>query len=257
MRMGVCAAVGKLQSVPAGLGFLEETVTNLLCPREGEIAFEARLQAAQKSPRPVEAANIFIPGDMKTTGPDVNPSALDAYVTVACRRAGKAGLRTIVFGSGGSRKVPDGFDRAKAADQLVESLIRWGQIAQASGILIVLEPLEKAGCNIVNSVPEGVEIVRRVNHPSIRLLADTYHMGRDGERPENLLAARGLLAHVHVAEIAGRRYVGATGEDHRPYFRVMKAIGYDGPVCMECKWNDLQAELPAAVEELRGQWETA
>lgn len=257
MRIGVCAAVGKLQSFPAGLGFLEETVTNLLCPKEADTLFEPKLQTAQKSPRPVEAANIFIPGDLKTTGSDVDPAALDAYVTVVCRRAGKAGLRTIVFGSGGSRKVPDGFDRAKAADQIVDSLKRWGPIAQASGVLIALEPLEKAGCNIVNSVPEGAEIVRRVDHPSIRLLADTYHMGRDGEKPENLLEARGLLAHVHVAEIAGRRYVGATGEDHRPYFRVMKAIGYDGPVCMECKWNDLQAELPAAVEELRRQWEAA
>jgi sugar phosphate isomerase/epimerase len=122
--------------------------------------------------------------------------------------------------------------------------------------MLVLEPLHKAECNIVTSVSEGADIVAEVDHPSVRLLADTYHMAVDGEGPDAIRNAGERIVHVHAAEADGRRPVG-TKEDHRPYFAALKHSGYDGAISIEAKWDDRDKQLPAAIANLRRQWEEA
>lgn len=263
MRIGVCTNINvckgiKRLSVPAeGMTYVEPAVGDLLCPAAAAAAFEERLAAAQAAGVPTEAANCFFPGDLKTTGPDVDADALDAWVRTTCRRAAAAGVTRIVFGSGGSRRVPDGFDYDRACEQLVASLKRFGPIADDCGVVIVLEPLNSKECNIVTSVAEGAELVRAADHPNIRLLADTYHMARDGEGPDSILRAGELIQHVHCAEGDGRGPLGATGEDQRAVFRALKDIGYDQRISIECRWEDFEAQLPEAIAEVRRQWETA
>ena len=257
MRTGVCATIAKLPGPVAGLDYLEATVADLLCPRQDAAAFAERLAAARAAPAPVEALNIFLPGELKTTGPDVDLAALDAYVATACRRAGAAGVKIIVFGSGGSRRVPEGFDHAAAGEQLADHLKRWGPLVAAAGVTLALEPLNRTECNIVNSLAEGADLVRRAGHPSIRLLADTYHMAVEGEGPQAIRQAAGLIVHVHCAEGNGRGPLGATGEDHRGYFRALKDVGYDARVSIEAKWTAFQAQLGPALAELRRQIQTA
>lgn len=257
MRIGVCTSPEELARPVEGLTFVEPSVTGLLCPKEDEAVFAERLAAARAAAAPVEAVNCLIPGDMKTTGPEVDAAALDAYIGVVCRRAARAGVKRIVFGSGGSRKVPDGFDHERAAGQLVEHLKRWGRIAAGHGVTFVVEPLNAAETNIINTVDEGAELVRRADHPNVRLLADTYHMARDGDKPEAIRRAGGLIAHVHCAEGGGRVPVGFGGEDHRPYFRALKDIGYDDRVSIEATWENFAQQLGRAVAELRKQIDSA
>ncbi len=256
MKIGVCNSPNNHGAV-AGLDYIEGTVADLLCPLADEAAFAARLAAVKAAAVPVTAANCFIPGDIKSTGPAVDIAKLDAYVTTVLSRAQRMGVKTIVFGSGGSRRVPEGFALADAQAQLVEHLKRWGPIAARCGVTIVLEPLNKAECNIVTSVDEGALLVLQANHPSIRLLIDTYHMAKDADPVDAIRRAKGLIAHAHCAEGNGRGPIGATGEDHRPYFRALKDIGYAGAMSIEAGWKDYANQLPAAVAELRRQIETA
>jgi len=257
MRIGVCTSVTNVEQVPPGLDFLEGTVGELLCPRRDESAFEEALSRVRGAPLPVEAANALIPGDLKTTGPDSDPEAVEAYVAGVCERARRMGLKRVVFGSGGSRRVPGGFDRERAADQIVEHMRRWAPLAERAGVILVLEPLNRGETNIVNSVDEGAELVRRVDHPCVRLLADTYHMAKEGESPDAVRRAGELIAHVHCAEAGGRVPLGFGGEDHRPYFRALKDIGYDDRIAVEARWENFPRDLPRAVAELRRQIDTA
>jgi len=257
MRIGICTAPENVTHAVEGLCFIEPTVAGLLCPRQGESAFAERLAAAQAAPLPVEAVNCLLPGELKTTGPEVDFEAVAAYIRVVCARARKVGIKRIVFGSGGSRKVPEGFDHARAAQQIVEHLKRWGPIAAENDLTIVVEPLNKSETNIINTVDEGAELVRRADHPNVRLLADTYHMARDGDEAQAIRRAGGLIAHAHCAEAGGRAPVGFGGEDHRPYFRALKDVGYDDRVAIEASFQDLQAQLPRAVEKLRQQIQSA
>jgi len=257
IRIGVCGAPESIPVRPKGLDYIEGTVGDLLRPREPEEAFAARLAAVRGAAVPAEAVNCFLPGDLKTTGPTVDVAALDAYVTTALARAQRMGLKVVVFGSGGSRSVPEGFPRGRAEEQLVEHLKRWAAPATAAGVMIVLEPLNRAECNIVTSVDEASEVVRRVGHPAVRVLFDTYHMAKDGEGPDGLRRAGALLAHGHCAEADGRGPLGTVGEDQRHYFRALKDAGYRGAISIEARWSDLAAQVGPAVAELRRQIRTA
>lgn len=253
-NLNVCEGIGKLDGA-AGVAYAEAAVGELLVPAEDETAFQARLAAARSSGVAIEGVNCLFPAALKTCGPEVDDAAVDAWIETVCRRSAAAGVKRIVYGSGGSRRVPEGFAMGKAREQIVGHLRRTGPVAARHGVVIVLEPLNKAECNIVTTVAEGAGIVRDVNHPSIRLLADTYHMAKDGEGPASIRDAKGLIAHVHAAEGNGRGPLGTTGEDQRPYFRALKDIGYDERISIECNWKDFGSQLGPAIAELRKQWD--
>jgi len=257
MRIGVCTGLGGLSGPVSGVEYIEPTVAELLCPKDDEATFGQRLQAARSAPLAPEAVNCFFPGDLKNTGPDVDADALDAWVETCCRRASEVGVRIIVFGSGGSRQVPEGFDRARAAGQIVENLKRYGRIAARHSVCIVLEPLHRKDCNIVTTVDEAAGLVHAAGDPSVRLLADTFHMAMDNDPPDAIRRAGELIVHVHCAEGNGRGPLGTVGEDQRPYFRALKDVGYDGRISLECNWKDFAAQLAPGAAELRRQWETA
>jgi len=257
VRLGICAGLGVWSAAPGGLDFLEANVQGLLKPQAGEEEFAPQREAARACPVAVLAANCFLPGSLPCTGPDVDTDALDTYVQVALRRARQVGLRTIVFGSGGSRRVPDGFDPAAATAQLADHLGRWGPLAGEQDVTLAVEPLQKSDCNLITTVRQGATLVRRVGHPNVRLLADTFHMAADGDPPESIADAADLIAHVHVAELEGRTPPGTHGEDLRPYFRPLKQAGYDGAYSLECRWDDLPAQAPGALAELRRQIDEA
>jgi len=128
-------------------------------------------------------------------------------------------------------------------------------MAADHGVTLVVEPLQKRDCNIITTVGEGADLVRRADHPSIRLLADTFHMAADGDPPGSLDEAGELIAHVHVAELEGRTPPGVHGEDLRPYFRPLRQAGYDGAYSLECNWQNLDDQAAAALAELRRQIE--
>lgn len=257
MRVGACIGIGEIPAGGAGLDYIEPRVADLLMCDKDDAVFEASLAGVGAAAVRPEAVNCFLPSELKCAGPEVNPVALDAWAASACRRAEKVGVRIIVFGSGASRRLPDGFEPARAVEQMVDTLRRFGPIAADHGVTIALESLSAQDTNFITTIDEAAEIARAVEHPNIRLVADTYHMLRDGEGPESLARAGGLIVHVHCAEKAGRHPLGAGGEDQRPYFRALKDAGYDGRISLECKWRDIRAELPGGVEQVRLQWRTA
>jgi sugar phosphate isomerase/epimerase len=256
MDIGICCSPTDCPDACDGLAYVEAHVANFLMPREDAAAFKASLDAARACPVPTRAANCFIPGDLKTTGPDVDAVSVDAYVATAMARAAQVGITAIVFGSKGSRQVPDGFDHARALDQLVGHLRRWGPMAGDHGVEIVIEPL--CNCNIITTVGEGADLARRADHPAVKLLCDTWHMVRSDDPPAAIVDAGALIRHAHCSENNENRAApGTHGDDLRPYFRALKAIGYDGGMSLECSWKDMPAELPGGVAETHKQIQEA
>lgn len=256
MLLGVCTnAAANARTVAAStVDYVEENVQSFLAPRDGdEAAWRARLAAALAGGRPILAACCFLPADLPCVGPAVDRAAIRAWAATAFRRAAQAGMRTVVFGSGGSRRIPEGFDRAEARRQFVDLLRELGPLAQRHGVQIAVEPLNPSECNFITSVTEGAAVVREAATPGVRLLADLYHMLRAGEGPEALRGCAGLLVHVHVAEREKRTAPGVAGDDFRPFLAELAAIGYQGPVSIESGWDDLAAGLDKALAALRVQ----
>jgi len=253
-RLGVCTSIANAPAVKAAGGdYIEESVQGFLVPDRPESEFRPKAEAAAASPLPVRACNSFLPGSLKSVGPDARPDEIAAYAGTAFRRAREVGITTIVFGSSGSRSIPDGFDRTEARRQFVALLRRLGPLAESQGVVIAVEPLNRDETNFINTVGEGAAIVREAGHPSVQLLADIYHMLRENEGPDALVTAAPLLRHVHVAEKDRRTPPGVAGDDFRPYLRALRRAGYGGAISIECGWDDLAGQVPAALKALRDQ----
>ncbi|WP_372949885.1 sugar phosphate isomerase/epimerase family protein [Mariniphaga sp.] len=253
-EIGVCTSVSNADMLATqGYTYVEESVGGFLMPAKSEEEFNEILQQAQNAAIPVKACNSFIPGSLKSVGPEaVHPEILE-YMEIAFRRAQKAGVEYIVFGSGGSRAVPEGFSKEEALRQFTDLCSQMAPIAARYDVVVVLEPLNKKECNLINSVLEGGVIVEEVNHPNFRLLADIYHMMMDGEGPESIEKYGHLIEHTHIAEKEGRAAPGTHNEDFTAYFKALKEVGYEGKMSIECRWEDLETEAPTAIQAMKNQ----
>lgn len=248
MIFGVCGGPA-LSGVAraSGFAYIEDSVGSRLKPREDESAFRDALKHLPADTLPCPALNGFVPADLKITGPDVSMPALKAFATTVFERAQATGVKTIVFGSGGARRVPEGFDPRRAHGQLVAFCSMLAPLAFDRGITVVVEPLNRAECNVLTTVRESAELVREVGHAAVRLLVDGYHLLKDGDSLEDVVAHGELLAHVHVATVPGRLAPGAEDCDLGPFFRSLVRAGYKGRVSIEGKLDPAAQSLPRAI----------
>jgi D-psicose/D-tagatose/L-ribulose 3-epimerase len=161
-----------------------------------------------------------------------------------------------VFGSGGARRVPDGFAKDEAFAQLVDFGRRAAREAKAHGITIAIEPLRKQETNIINTAAEGLALVNAIGDPNFQLMIDFYHLASEHEDPAIVLRAKDHIRHLHVANPQGRVFPQKWDEfDYAPFFANLRAIGYDQRISVEGATTDLAAQGPAAVALLHRAFE--
>jgi Sugar phosphate isomerases/epimerases len=250
MRFGVCAGIEKAPLVAgAGYDYIELSVAGDLVPEESEAAWTEKRRAIEAMPLPVEAFNSFVRKG-KITGPEADFARLKRYVDVATERAAQVGGKILVFGSGGARNVPEGFPREQAEQQIVSFLNLCADASERTGVVVVIEPLNRTESNILNTVAEGAEYVRKVARPGVRNLADTYHMEHDGEPLQAITKFAEVLAHTHTAD-TDRRAPGTGIYDHVALFRALRDARYDARLSIECGWEDFAAQVGPALEHLK------
>lgn len=244
MRFGVCATIDRAPIVhKAGYDFIECTVVSLQ-GEKSDAEVKDTLDKYYNSPLPVEAFNVLLPGELKIVGEQVNKERIQHYLSNSLERVQRIGGKSIVFGSGKARGVPDGYSREKAQEQILQFLEWVADVAEPLGLIIVIEPLNRTECNIINSVPEAVQYAEQINRPSIQVLADFYHMYKEEEPLENMVLHQDRLRHIHVSD---SRY--APGMGDYPYDQFVDCVrraGYDGRVSIECQWNQFEDEVTNA-----------
>jgi sugar phosphate isomerase/epimerase len=253
---GIVASVSQDSVLHAnGYACLEESTQESFSPlnldRQG---FEKQLARLRMSKVPVYSCNVFLPGRLKLVGPQVDEAAVLNYADSVFHRAREAGLKIVVLGSGEARKIPPGFDATTARAQFVSIVRRMGALARAQGIILAMENLNRSETNFGNTLREVTALIREVDHPSVRVTADMYHMLREDESASAIIDAGPLLVHCHIAEEKDRARPGRYGEDFRPYFKALKEIGFRGRIMMECGWKDLRMEAGPALAYLERQW---
>ncbi|MFA6961656.1 MAG: sugar phosphate isomerase/epimerase family protein [Opitutaceae bacterium] len=236
MKIGICInPLDTLNWPSLPCDYLEANVQGLFIPEALDADFApVAVKLAPLAGR-IPAANCFLPGDLKVTGPSVDHDRLARYADTAFRRAASIGTKIIVFGSGGARQIPDGWSHTEAFEQFVRALEICAPLALKHGVTLVVEPLNRGECNLVNTVVEGAVVVARVNHPNIRLLVDIYHMACNDESPDDIVKVGPWIAHAHIAEKADRTAPGVAGDDFRPWMAALKRAGYTGNLSLECK----------------------
>lgn len=255
MKLGVCTGLENA-GILAELGFdyIETGLAAVAAmnPEDFSRAQETLLGSGLRC----EAMNVMLPGELPVVGPEVKPERVEDYLARAFARAARLGAQVIVFGSGGSRRVPEGFSWAGAWRQLRDYLTLADRQAGAQGLQIAIEPLRREECNILNRVSEAVELAAVLELPHVGVLGDTYHMWSGGEPLAVLAEADSLLRHVHIACPEGRRFpkeddpADRRGE-YQALFQILEEMGYPGRVSIEAGSERLAEDAAASLRLLR------
>jgi sugar phosphate isomerase/epimerase len=246
---GWCRGVEEAEMLKRiGFDYIECTLASLKL--ENEAVFNEKLPLYVNSPIPVLAFNVFFPGDIKVVGPEVDEERVRRYVHKAAAALNKIGAKTAVLGSGRSRNVPDGWDRKEAEEQFVQLLACISSEFSGTGVTLAIEPLNTKESNIVNSVSEGVMFAKQLNHPSIRVLADFYHMDEEKEPLHTLVENKDWLAHIHLAD-TGRLSPGTGQYPYTEFVAALQASGYSGMISAECTVKDPETELAASLAYMK------
>ena len=239
-RVAIAAAVGA-DYVETGF----ETLA-----REDGTKYDAFTEALANHGIRCESANCFIPGSMKVTGDDIDYDALRQYVARGMNRGEAVGLKTVVFGSGGARNVPEGFSFGEGFRQLAYFLREIaGPLAEQHGINVVVEPLWDS--NIINTAKEGAMLAAAANRPNVFSLVDLFHMYKMSDKLDNIRDLKGELMHAHIAEPSQRKYpLSAAEYDYKAFIDALEYAGC--PRCsVEARCDDFAAEAPVVMKLLR------
>lgn len=253
--IGTCGSIDQaVKGRAAGLSFIEVGLVPNCAPSVPEEAFQKWLGEVRAAVLPASRANVFFPGDIKLVGPKRDLGKVRDYANGCLARAVKAGVKIVTLGSGGARSMPEGTSVPEAVAQFTESCREIAKVAKKHGITVAVEPLNKGECNFLNRLSEVCEVVDAVNSPNLGATADIYHMRREKEGADALLAAGKRVRHCHIAEDKDRRAPGGAGDDFTDYFAALQTFGYEGGISIECTWTEVDAELPVAVAEISKQW---
>lgn len=246
MRFGITEIDKAPEAAKMGFDYLEVNASALE-QLSGE-AFERELVRIRECGLPAECSNILFHDITLLT--DEGSGRVEEYLRGVFCRLQRIGVETAVFGSGAARRRPEGMPYAEAWRRLRDVLRLTGSLAGEYGIRIAFESLCRAESDMVNTIPEAAAIASAVDLPNVWIVADSYHIFKDGEPVENLRLV-GRPGHVHVALRDGRCYPTYPEGQLRLFMDTLHAIGYDGRVTIEASTRCFEAEAPLALATLR------
>lgn len=156
------------------------------------------------------------------------------YLNALIDFCGDIAGRYMIFGSPKQRNTV-GISVEEANKYFADGLAQVADHAQQRGVKILIEHLDKTQTDVVNTLAEGLEIVKKVNHPHIELMFD-FHNTLDETEPFDVLIRKYYehIFHVHVQEMDGRHLgTGTAVNDYVKAFQTLKDLNYDKWVSLE------------------------
>jgi sugar phosphate isomerase/epimerase len=169
---------------------------------------------------------------LRLTDPDAKIRAqARAFVSSVIDFAGSFGAPAIVGSMQG--RWEGSVTREQAFDWLREHLEQLGPRANALGVPLLFEPLNRYETNLVRSVAEGLELLKPLRTKNVKLLVDLFHANiEEASITDALRLAGSDLGHVHFAD-SNRQAVGLGHTDFSPIAEALAGIGFNGYVSAE------------------------
>lgn len=179
---------------------------------------------------------IGLPGeyDIASMDPEVRKNGID-YVRrllEAIYVMGGDMLGGIIYSSW--PKTNETYDSKKYLwENSVRSVKEVAKTAGDYGITYNLEIVNRFEQLLLNTVDEGLEFLKQVESPNVKLLLDTFHMNIEEDSFRDAICrADKAIGHLHIGECNRK----TPGNGHMPWdeiFGALKEIGYEGRIVME------------------------
>lgn len=187
--------------------------------------------------------NMF-PAQVRLLGEEASLPVIRAYLDTAFERMHALHVRKIVLGSSGARALPAGMSASEGSRRLselvAETIVPY---LEREDITLVIEPIGSYEANFIHTLPEGMEIVRQVNHPRVRLLADSVHLLYEKETPAHITQYAPYLRHIHLCETARALPGQQPSAGLEAILTAIRQAGYEGTVSFE--------PTPHSLEQMR------
>jgi len=196
----------------------------------------------------------LVPSMTSGSGPNTIPIGLNRLenhdkVLESVKRditlAAEAKVQNVITFSGNRKGLPDG----EGLENCLAGLNKIKGYAEEKGVTVNLELLNSKVNHkdyMADHSAWGVELMKRVNSPKIKLLFDIYHMQiMEGDLIRNIRASIDFIGHFHTGGNPGRNEIDDSQEVN--WHAVAKAIadtGYQGFVSHEF--------VPAKTPPIRG-----
>jgi sugar phosphate isomerase/epimerase len=241
----------------SGFRLVGTTVENLISPSIPDSVFQRKVIEVNKLKCRVVMCNVLFPGRIKIAGPDVDEGTVLEYLEKVLQRAKTAGVPNLILGSGGARRLPDGYDPSKAKEDFIPLARKMAVLAAKYDVRIILENLNSTETNFLTTLRDAADVVRRVDHQNLRLNSDIYHMMKENESPDEIVKAGKLIVYCEIAEKEGRTLPGISKEDLTPYLKALNQIRFSGPIIIEGRSQNLAHDVPQAFAYLTMQLKAA
>lgn len=124
--------------------------------------------------------------------------------------------------------LEDGVNREQALAWLAEGLNELGQKAATRQVNLIFEPLNRYETDLINTLGDGVELIKSLSCKNVFLLADLFHMNIEEESISDTIRAVGdYIGYVHFVD-SNRRAAGMGHIDLAKAAQALSDIGYDG-----------------------------
>jgi hydroxypyruvate isomerase len=131
-----------------------------------------------------------------------------------------------------------GISEREGLENSAEQLSRVAPVAADAGVLLAVELLNSKVDHKdyqCDHTAWGVELIKQVNSPAVKLLYDIYHMQiMEGDLIRTIKAEHEHIGHYHTAGNPGRGQPDETQEIYYPpIYKAIAATGYDGYISHE------------------------
>jgi sugar phosphate isomerase/epimerase len=214
-------------------------VVKPLSPKANWEATKARIKSW--SLPPIYAASHFFAtfdqpeeGRIPFCGPDADWDLAEFWTIRSFERMSELGIiNPGVYGD--FFAIPEGYSKTKGTDQCLRFLSMAGDVAKKHKMNLVIEPNGHPR-SLIRLYTDGIEMLKRLDHPNVKIMADTNYFIAGNWPIEDILKAPELLVHTHTAGIKGQPGVGDMTAYHTKMFQVLKSIGYTKTVGIACPW---------------------
>lgn len=182
----------------------------------------------------------FIPAQFRyptvlcTTRENVRRDSV-AYIKDSIDTALRLGAASVSLCAG---MTLQGEDTEQSWAQLCRSVSELLEYSEPSGLPLLIEPAHPAESKLVQTIGDGLRLIKQVGSPRLGILLDSGHCHVNGEDlPAAVRSLRGVPLHIHIDDNNGdsdaHNIPGVGTIDFPPFVQALQDSGYQGFVVAE------------------------